>query len=242
MRRIVICLVALALHAVPFFPDGTAFAQQNSKTGQPPASEAPTQQEGNFNIHDERTDIDVCYPTFDNAAVTADIRQWAHHLVDAFRAGIEEEQPLPFKSTLKVSYTVSRPSDAALSITFEVYTYTGGAHGNLDLITLSYDLRDARRLSLENLFADSETALTRMSGYAYARLSASLGDMYVEDMLRSGTTPDVDNYSSIALIPGGIRIHFQPYQVAPWAAGPQHVDMLLEDLSDAEPRAALWGR
>lgn len=242
MRRFVICLAALALHAMLCFPDVRAFAQPSDQPAQPPAKAAPGQEEGSFNIHDERTDIDVSYPTFDNAAVTADIRQWAHHLVDAFRAGIEEEQPLPFKSTLKVGYTVSHPSDVALSITFDVYTYTGGAHGNLDLITLSYDLRDARRLSLENLFADPETALARMSAYAYARLSATLGDMHVEDMLRSGTTPDVDNYASIALIPGGIRIYFQPYQVAPWAAGPQHVDMPLEDLADAEPRAALWGR
>lgn len=200
-----------------------------------------TRSEGTFAVHDARTDIDMRYPTFANAAVSADVRQWAHHLADAFRAGLEEEEPLPFKSTLKVGYTVSHPSPAAVSITFDVYTYTGGAHGNLDLITVSYALDSGRRLTLDDIFGDVETALARMSAFAYANLASSLGDMRVDDMLRSGTTPDVDNYSSIALTPDGIRIHFQPYQVAPWAAGPQHVDMSLDELAEADPHRELWG-
>ena len=66
--------------------------------------------------------------------------------------------------------------------------------------------------------------------------------MYNDDMLRSGTAPEAENFSSFALTPEGIRIFFQPYQVAPWAAGPQVVDIPLDALADAGPRLSLWGK
>ena len=39
---------------------------------------------------------------------------------------------------------------------------------------------------------------------------------------------------------GGIGIQFQPYQVGPWSAGPQQVDMPLAALAPAAPEAAIW--
>ena len=50
------------------------------------------------------------------------------------------------------------------------------------------------------------------------------------------------NFANIALIPGGVRVYFQPYQVAPWSAGTQIVDIPLEKLKDARPLMELWGR
>ncbi|MFR5645408.1 MAG: RsiV family protein [Bilophila wadsworthia] len=54
--------------------------------------------------------------------------------------------------------------------------------------------------------------------------------------------PEAENFSSFALTPEGIRIFFQPYQVAPWAAGSQVVDIPLDALADAGPRLSLWGK
>jgi hypothetical protein len=61
-------------------------------------------------------------------------------------------------------------------------------------------------------------------------------------MLKSGTAPELDNYSSFSLFPAGLRIHFQPYQVAPFVAGAQRVDVPLEVILDAGPYLELWGR
>ena len=60
-------------------------------------------------------------------------------------------------------------------------------------------------------------------------------------MLRGGTSPDADNYASLALTPEGVRVHFPPYQVAPWSSGPQQVDVPLAELLDVGPRLELWG-
>ena len=59
-------------------------------------------------------------------------------------------------------------------------------------------------------------------------------------MLKDGTEPLVENFSSLTLTPEGICINFQPYQVAPWAAGPQRVDMPLAELAAAGPEARIW--
>ena len=54
-----------------------------------------------------------------------------------------------------------------------------------------------------------------------------------------GYTPEAENFSSFALTPEGIRIFFQPYQVAPWAAGSQVVDIPLDALADPDDPDAL---
>jgi hypothetical protein len=51
-----------------------------------------------------------------------------------------------------------------------------------------------------------------------------------------------ENFASLTLIPSGIRINFQPYQVAPWAAGAQRVDIPLDELRPARPLLLLWGQ
>ena len=187
--------------------------------------------------------IEIQYPVIGQPRADADISAWAQQPARNFendyaQEPIEEEMPYELRAT----YTISRPSDRAISIAWEVGTFTGGAHGNLDIITKTYDLHDGAPVDIHDLFKDLETALNHMSVCSYNSLSESLGDMRVEDMLRGGTTPDADNFSSLALIPSGVRIYFQPYQVAPWAAGPQTVDVSLEDLMEAEPRLDLWGR
>lgn len=79
-----------------------------------------------------------------------------------------------------------------------------------------------------------------MSEYSYKALSETLSNMSDKEMLSIGTAPELDNYNSIALIPNGIRIFFQPYQVAPWSAGPQQVDITLEELNKAKPTKKIW--
>lgn len=187
--------------------------------------------------------IEIQYPVIGQPRADADISAWAQQLARNFENDYAQEpaeEDMPYE--LRATYTLSRPSDRALSIAWEVGAFTGGAHGNLDIITKTYDLRDGSPVDIHDLFRDLETALNHMSACAYSSLSESLGDMRVEDMLRGGTTPDADNFSSLALIPSGVRIYFQPYQVAPWAAGPQTVDVPLEDLMEAEPRLDLWDR
>ena len=69
----------------------------------------------------------------------------------------------------------------------------------------------------------------------------NLGGGRVDSMIHDGTEPLADNFSALAMVPGGVRVYFQPYQVAPWAAGTQRVFIPLEKLAPAGPLHLLWG-
>ena len=103
-------------------------------------------------------------------------------------------------------------------------------------------MKSGALIDLYDVFENLDTALDVLSRYCAKALAKSLGDMYNDAMLRSGTAPEAENFSSFALTPEGIRIFFQPYQVAPWAAGSQVVDIPLDALADAGPRLSLWGK
>ncbi len=203
-------------------------------------------------IHDgpDSPVINISYPSVGSKQIDSDIRQWATGIAAAFTqscsgAGFSSGSSLdgerqPFE--LWASYSVTAPSPAGLSITFEIWTYTGGAHGNLDVMTLNYSLLTGQRLGLVDLFEDPDVALNLMSEWSYNELSRRLGGMRQEQMLRTGLNPVPENFASLTLTPQGVRINFQPYQVAPWAAGAQKVNMPLDQLLAARPLLSIWGR
>lgn len=193
--------------------------------------------------HTKTLRIDVHYPKLDIPTIDKDTLEWATQLADNFQnefAGETGDMVAPYE--LGATYSLERPdANSAITVVWDVSSYTQGAHGNLDIVTYSYALPEGTPITMPELFTDLGTALNLMSEAAFTRLSRTLGDMLVDDMLRGGTSPDADNFSSFALIPGAIRIYFQPYQVAPWAAGPQRVDIPLEELEDAGPQYKYWG-
>lgn len=190
--------------------------------------------------------IEVRYPVLGIKAVDDDIQDWAKQLVTSFKDDFTEESravegtPTPY--SLNVNYTVLRPSPAAVSVVWEIGSYTGGAHGSLYLSTANYTVPQGQVIEFAEVFGKPEVALETLSTICYRQLGEQLGDLRVDDMLREGTAPRLENFANIALLPTGVRIYFSPYEVAPWAAGLQQVDIPLEQLRTAEPRLSLWGR
>lgn len=216
-----------------------------------------------------RADIHINYPSFGNKVVDEDIRGWVSDMAEAFANHLEitdsdprnaldnadaiidsflnddtteppDETPRPYE--LWGAYRVSRPSSAAVSIAFELWNYTGDPEGNLDIITLNYSLLTGQRLDFVDIFEKPDVALELMSTWARKMLEPRLGATMRSRMLTEGTEPLVENFSSITLIPEGICINFQPWQVAPRDAGIQKVVMPLEELLPSSPLLALWGK
>lgn len=206
------------------------------------AADVPSVHDAVIARENGKVQIRVHYPVTGNARVDADVAAWARQVVDAFQSTYGEEPDLGVPYELETTYSTTRPSPSVLSIVWKTASYTGGAHGNLEISTTTYDMNSGSLIDLYDVFRDLDAALEHMSAYCARTLAHTLGDMYSEDMLRGGTAPDADNFSAFALTPAGIRIFFQPYQVAPWAAGPQVVDIPLHDLMDAGPRLSLWGK
>ena len=217
-----------------------------------PQAERAAEDEGLLQRHGRQNvpDITISYPVIGHAAVDEDVRRWVNSIADTF----ETEMSSLFRDSealgetldmsryaLHGSYSVLRPSQEAVSLVFEIWTYTGGAHGNLDVIPLTYSLLSGQRLGLVDIFENVDKALEIMSAVSRKELATRLGGGRVDSMIHDGTEPLADNFSALALVPGGVRVYFQPYQVAPWAAGTQRVFIPLEKLAPAGPLHLLWG-
>jgi hypothetical protein len=156
--------------------------------------------------------------------------------VSAFRTGAapSPDDPPPTEleslgSDLNVTYTVALAKDDLISVVLEVSDYeAGAAHPNSYSEVLNYDLRNGKQLKLADLFQPGSKYLQTISAYCIADLKkqgkqgqdSMLED---DDWIQRGAGPDAENYGSWTIGKKGLGIIFDPYQVAAYAAGPQHV-------------------
>lgn len=201
----------------------------------------------------ELVDVNASWPVLGIPRVDDESRAFVTGLVDRFEKetealasdpGVEEIAHL-FPYELSISHTVTYPSPRVASILWNIWSFTGGAHGMLDIVANNYDRATGYPLLLEDLFVDPDLAVLQFSKTARRVLAepddaSEDGAGIPDEMLMAGTEPVEDNFRTFIVIPSGIRLHFQPYQVAPWAAGPQSVDVTLEELQGAKPRQEFW--
>lgn len=187
------------------------------------------------------------YPAFRVDAVDESLRVWAESITRSFEKEMRETfSPGGEKTDEYIAcemtglYSLERPSPKVVSIVFNIYSYTGGAHGNLAIICRNYDLASGKRLDFASLFKNPEKALEIMSAYSREALPKILGEESDDEMILYGTTPEMENFSELVLTPQGISIQFQPYQVGPWSAGPQQLEMSLAQLAQAGPEQTVW--
>jgi hypothetical protein len=131
-------------------------------------------------------------------------------------------------STLDIGYEIRYATDDLISMEFSEGSYeAGAAHGNSNTTVVNYDVKNGKKLALADLFNPSSKYLSAISAYCIKDLrdqsKKDKGAMLDEEMMKSGASPRADNYRAVAITKKGLWITFDPYQVAPYAAGPQHV-------------------
>ena len=152
----------------------------------------------------------------------------------AFFAPINEYgfTPSPGPLTLQIDYETSNFSPDIVSIKFTTYQFTGGAHGNTTFNTLTFDLKNSRVLTLDDLFVAGSSPLDVIAPMAQQDLQGTLGEMTDAKWLADGTAPTAENYANWVLTPDSLVFTFPQYQVAAYAAGPQEVTIPLSALSN----------
>lgn len=201
----------------------------------------------------EFVDINASWPIVGIARVDDESRAFVTGLADRFEQEIEalaaepgvEEIAHLFPYELSISHEATYPSPRVASILWNIWSFTGGAHGMLDIVANNYDRSTGYPLLLEDLFVDPDLAVLQFSKAARRVLAepdegSEDGAGIPDEMLMAGTEPVEDNFRTFIVIPSGIRLHFQPYQVAPWAAWPQTVDVSLDELQAAKPNPEFW--
>lgn len=127
----------------------------------------------------------------------------------------------PVLSTQQITYTVTYFNQGVISVYFNVGFYmAGAAHPNSYSVVLTYDLYEDKQIQLADLFISGADYLQALSDYCVTTLTN-------EGRLEfpGGAQPSGENYKNWNLTPDSVRITFDPYQVGPYAMGPQVVDI-----------------
>jgi len=148
-----------------------------------------------------------------------------------------EQLPGTQDSDLGIGYDFRFATDDLISVEFNEGAYSrGAAHPNSFTTVLNYDVKNGKKLALADLFNPKSNYLSVISSYCINDLKQqSKKDkerMLSNDMIQSGASARADNYKAWAITKKGLRITFDPYQVAPYAAGPQHVLVQYSALKD----------
>jgi peptidoglycan-N-acetylglucosamine deacetylase len=179
----------------------------------------------------EETDmwsVKVIYPVLGNAKADAALDATVQGIIAEFKANATDLSKLPgepkptWKNELRIEYLTSHFSKDIPSVRLDVFEFTGGAHPNHASVTRTFDLRSGKELKLADVFRAGTNYLSQLSQISREELARSMPDADLE-MLRTGTAPRDENFQSFTLDEQGMRLIFDPYQVAPYAAGTQEV-------------------
>lgn len=150
-----------------------------------------------------------------------------------FRKGMAEWEDTPgseIGSYIEAGYSFGVATDDLVSVLFDIGDYySGAAHPNHHTRAVNYDVRRGRVLDLAELFKPSALYLKTISDYCVKDLKRQFregGWSEPEQMdagIEEGAAPNAENYQSWLVTRRGLAITFDPYRVAPYAAGPQSV-------------------
>jgi hypothetical protein len=198
---------------------------------------------------EKRYAVEAEYPQIEGDARFDGFNREARNLVTkdvaAFKAGEESSaadagSELPTEtqqSSLNMGYEIRFATDELISVEFTEATYeAGAAHGNSATTVLNYDVKNGKKLALGDLFNPKVSYLGVISSYCISNLrdraKREQDSMIDEDMMKTGAAPQASNYQACAITKKGLWVTFDPYQVAAYAAGPQHVLVPYSALKD----------
>lgn len=116
-----------------------------------------------------------------------------------------------------VVFNVTYNIDCTLSLYFDRYEFTGGAHGMTLRYSDTWDIRDARRIGLEEIFPGYKTQVEGIiAGDIAAQIEAGSG-AYFEDYQKN--VAEYFNPENFYLSAEGLVVYFQLYDIAPYASG-----------------------
>ncbi len=195
----------------------------------------------NKEVEDPKYLLQISYPFIENGGENGEVFNQAIQAqidtqISQFIQSAQEvedwrKETLPeAENSLYISYTTTNSSHDLVSIKFDVSVYTAGAaHPNPYSIVYNFDLSTGKQLSMEDLFLLGSDYLRKISDYCINELQ---NNEYVFPDFQQYAQPTADNYRNWNIQQGGILITFDVYQVAPYVAGPQLVEVPYEVLRD----------
>ncbi len=198
---------------------------------------------------DKNEEINISYPLIMKPAGEADekinkeIKDFVDSVLAETKKNFKEFQDDPYLKdsatplSLVVEYVVN--GNTSLDVTnvmFEIYTYSGGAHGITSVKYFVFDNKTGDVLSLKDVFVGSDylDTLSKLSILEIERIDPGLKTY---NSATEGTSPKQENFENFALADSGFKIKFADYQIGPYVAGRLEIIIPYEKLSaDLEER------
>ncbi|MCX5642744.1 MAG: DUF3298 domain-containing protein [Candidatus Omnitrophica bacterium] len=176
-------------------------------------------------------ELDLSFPVTGKIFIDRPIQKLVDETIAEFKKNIGTDLPSEnWKNELKGVYRAFRFSEEIIGFRFEIYAFTGGAHGNTRIITRNFSLGAQRTIGLEDVFRKESGYLAEISRIAVKQLEKKLGFYAQESWIKEGAGPKEENFTRFNLLPGAIVFYFEQYTVAPYAAGVQEVKIPLAQL------------
>jgi hypothetical protein len=174
--------------------------------------------------------IAVSYPSVGIKEIDDEIKSYVDEQIKTFK----EIEYVSFgregmKYYLYIEYFSTTLNKDIISFKLNRSDFTGGAHGNQDVICFTYNVKEKKKIELSDFF-NNESYLQTISDYAVADL---LNGQYAEETwVKEGAGPKIENYDRFIVTENAFIFFFPPYQVAPYAAGEQQTIILFSSLKD----------
>jgi hypothetical protein len=173
--------------------------------------------------------------------VNGAIRTQVYNQIAAFQAANAANLPpgdQELRSSFDSEFDVSLVTRSFLSTIMSYSDYSAGAaHPNSYNVTLNYNLKTGEAVTLDKLLRDlnpSAGYMDRLGQYVKKDLIRQFGDSQDSlEFINSGASPSAESYANFSLDANNFSIHFDPYQVAPYAAGSPTVKIPYADLMSA---------
>lgn len=132
---------------------------------------------------------------------------------------IQEEGYLTSPYFLGTGYSVQVNNSDYLSLMINYNEYTGGAHGNYFSEAFTYDVKNEKVLSLNDLFLDGVDYMTPLQENVLKAIENKRSTSEYGDQLHSWYEGLEEELITFTLEAEGLGIHFQPYEIGPYAEG-----------------------
>ncbi len=131
---------------------------------------------------------------------------------------------------VKTTADTVHAGDKALTVKYETFAYTGGAHPNSNLSFYTFDRQTGRLLTLSDMVADT-TALLAVVEKAFRKQQHVQGASNLEEQgyfLRDGRFFLPNN---IGMSREGMIFYYNPYEIAAYVLGPIQITIPYEQLN-----------
>ncbi|GAB4480172.1 MAG: hypothetical protein OHK0057_33350 [Thermoflexibacter sp.] len=144
--------------------------------------------------------------------------------------------------SLFIDYKINHRSPEYVEIDFGISKYLGGAHPMHNTIMFHYDLSNNKYIEITNLFGKYEYWDT-LRAICKADLLARREEIGTnEEHILSYLNSEDLHFRNFTVANDTLSIYFEPYEVAPYAAGPQVVKIPFSNLSSMIDKNSLLFR